>query len=249
MMLGLGLSLLQSSCNTFDAVQWWQEGATMSIDFTNNRAMKDGSSIAITNLLTCTRATTGTAKDIAGNDVAFGINELRITDKGLFIHAIDGATAADDVIFSDISWLDSSLGTWVIEWEQLAVSADMQLLLRWFNAGGQYGRVRTGSSAAAQVYDDAGTLILNTGQWSSVNVGVHKVGLALAANNIAFARSASLDGLTGTDVAGIPLTNAIELSLGGNSGNVSNEALNGFIRKITYFPTRLSNAELQALVT
>jgi hypothetical protein len=61
---------------------WWPAGASMAIDFRSNRAF--GVSVGD---ITATRATGGTALDLAGNIVTFGSNVMRRTNRGLLIEA------------------------------------------------------------------------------------------------------------------------------------------------------------------
>ena len=72
---------------------------------------------------------------------------------------------------------------------------------------------------------------------------INKVGAAYKANDFA----ASLNGATPvTDAAGtVPVVNALYL---GNARTTGGQ-LNGHLRRITYYPRRMTNAELQTLTT
>lgn len=61
---------------------WWLPGASLDLDFVNNRAL---GSPSLGSLITCTRASAGYAEDASGNWILFGNNAYRITNKGLLI--------------------------------------------------------------------------------------------------------------------------------------------------------------------
>lgn len=245
-MVGLGLSLQQNRQDASSTAQWWTDGASMAFDFTTNSAMLNGSAVNVTDLISCTRATIGTAKDSAGNDVSFDINELRITDKGLYCYEAVTGTSADDIDFIDISWFNSGLGTFVVEWEQIVAGVGTQTIVGW--RGSTWSRIRSGGVAYMQLQDATPTLIFNAGYpWPNVPaLGVHKIAGAFATNDMAISRSASLDGGITNVSSGTPFAPATSVALGGNGGGT--EMLNGWLRSITYWPDRLSDAELQELV-
>jgi len=249
-MTDLGLSLPLANTRSSGIKQWWANGASMALDFTINKAMKNGSNFNVNNLISCTRATTGTAKDNTGNDITFGINELRITDKGLYIYQADGGTDADEIEFIDISWFNPSLGTFLFEWEQIVPGTGRQTLMRWqgtTDAGSSiWAQVRSGNYVMMQLWDTAPTLIFNNGMWSAPALGIHKVASAIGTNNMAFVRSTSLDNNIDTDTNGTPFSECNSIVLG---GAVSDHFLNGWLRSITYWPTRLSDIKLQELVS
>ena len=57
----------------------------MSLDFSTGLALINDIPVAVSDLLTCTRASTGYAENAGGALVLFAANEFRITDKGLLI--------------------------------------------------------------------------------------------------------------------------------------------------------------------
>jgi hypothetical protein len=69
-----------------------------------------------------------------------------------------------------------------------------------------------------------------------------KLAYAVKANDFAFARNGAL---VGTDTSGSMPTVTV-LNLGGLSGAA---VLNGYIRRLTYYPVRLSDLQLQALTS
>jgi hypothetical protein len=87
---------------------------------------------------------------------------------------------------------------------------------------------------------------LGSTQWSGVLTAapvnsITKSAFAYETNNIAWVRNA---GAVGTDTSAIiPVVNQLRLSSDGDGTNI----LNGYLRRIAYFPTRLPNAQLQAV--
>lgn len=70
------------------------------------------------------------------------------------------------------------------------------------------------------------------------------IGAAYAANDFATSFSG---GAVQTDTSGSVVTNAIELDIGYARSAAGTEVFNGWMRSIRYYPTRLTNAQLQAL--
>lgn len=70
-----------------DMPGWWLANASVDMDF--RRGLYYDSSTAnpraATDFLSCTRASTGYAKDSSGTWISFGSNQLRVTDLGLLI--------------------------------------------------------------------------------------------------------------------------------------------------------------------
>jgi hypothetical protein len=143
----------------------------------------------------------------------------------------------DKIGFSVTSWFNPQACTIMVEWEQLTTSTAVQTLIRWQNAS--YSRLRTGGAAVTQVHDASSTLILNvSAPGGAPQPGIHTLTAALAPNNMSVAWSASLgSGTAGVsnDNAGTPAPGASSIYLGSNN---SGEALNGWLRKLVYWPTR-----------
>jgi hypothetical protein len=74
---------------------------------------------------------------------------------------------------------------------------------------------------------------------------VQKSAVAIAANDLAACMNG---GAVGTDASVTALTGLDRITFGASkvAGSVM---LNGYLRRVAYFPTRLSNAELQAITT
>lgn len=163
--------------------------------------------------------------------------------------ATGGASAArllDNISFVDTSWLDPQNCTFLIEWEQVAPGTGVQTFVRWDKTN--YHRLRSGNAAQVQVKDTAGNLVLNRGSSPTPPpLGVHRVATALAIDDMAVAWSASITGTAGfaTDQSGTPEAAPGTIRLGSNG---SGEALNGWLRRVVYWPERLADAEVTLLV-
>ena len=250
--LGLGRARISSAAPWFSTGE--NEGSTLVLDFVNQRyAVSTDTDSAnmvqdsASSILSCIRSGARTAKDSSNNDIAFGVNELRITDLGLYCEDdAGGSEQADDIKFLGKGWFDGALGTFLIEWEQIAASVGTQNILRWNETSSVWSRVRAGTSVYMQLQDAIPTLIFNGGMGSAASLGIHKISCAVAPDDMAIARSASLDGGISTDNSGTPFSNVSDIRLGGNSNG--NEMLNGRLRSVTYWPVRKTNAQLQAIV-
>jgi hypothetical protein len=95
-----------------------------------------------------------------------------------------------------------------------------------------YGVVRVGAVDQADVGTNGAT-----------QTNVNKIGLAYATND--FAASVN-GGAPSTDPLGAVPSGLTTLRIGKSSGT---DFLNGYLRRISYWPRRLSNAELQAITT
>ena len=143
-------------------------------------------------------------------------------------------------------WFNSAAGTLFAESQQLAVqtatafprsaqiddgSNNNLITTIWrTDTNRLYGAVTTGGVNQADVGTNGVT-----------QTNVNKVALAYATNDFA---ASTNGGAPSTDVAGTVPTGLTTLRLGSAFGSA---ILNGYIRRITYYPRRLSNAELQAI--
>ena len=107
-------------------------------------------------------------------------------------------------------------------------------------------RVGAGNSAFNSVGGiSQGTFPLGTGVTHAATV--HKVGLAYQANNFICAVDAATTGAGGTSVTGsVPTVTQLQI---GNIDGGTSYPLDGWIQSLTYYPTALSSAQLQALTT
>jgi hypothetical protein len=114
------------------------------------------------------------------------------------------------------------------------------------NDGTANNRISFGHSAAQNtlrvLYRESSTDLNGTnGQTTSNVFPLAKVAIAIKASDYAY----SANGLTPVTSSGANIPVVDRLTIGGGSGT-SNEA-NGTIRRLTYWPTRLSNSTLQAV--
>jgi len=157
--------------------------------------------------------------------------------------------AADRCLLSAGSWYTPNQGTWYAEYQGRRESTQ-----------GFYGRVLSPSNSYTILGTDGGattnvgtwgggtSLVLATGAdyWTTIGKG------ALAYDNTALTRSLSGRGLitTGTYTVSDAQNYVITSSMGiGQNSQAASNMLNGRIRKITYWPTRLTNAQLQQLTS
>lgn len=152
----------------------------------------------------------------------------------------------DEVSFLDVSWLNPQNCTLLVEWEQTVPAAGVQTILRWEQS--TFHRIRSGTGAQVQVKDVGGSLIFNKGSSPTPPpLGVHQIATALAVDDMAAAWSASITGSTGfdTDQSGAPEAGVSTIYLG-SAG--SGEVLNGWLRKVVYWPERLDDTSLSDLI-
>ena len=97
-----------------------------------------------------------------------------------------------------------------------------------------YGEINTGGVSQAGFYGASGL---------SFGVGsVRKSAIAYAANNFAFTTQGAA---VQTDTSGtVPTVSRLYVGVGATGGSLF---LNGYLRRVSYYPTRLSNAQLQAI--
>jgi len=158
--------------------------------------------------------------------------------------------AADRCLLPAGSWYTPNQGTWFAEWQGGKESTQ-----------GNYGRVISPANANTIISNDAGTTT-SIGTWGggagslNLNTGVDywtTIGKAATSYNLTtLSRSLSGRGLVTT---GAMLTSeapnyiiSTSMGIGQNSQSASN-MLNGRIRRITYWPTVLTDAQLSVLTT
>ena len=140
-------------------------------------------------------------------------------------------------------WYNQSEGTFVVEAvTQKPTSLGATAIAIDASDGGINNRHYIGVvSASAEVRTvNGGSVQSLLTQAYTANV-IEKYAYAMKANDFAFARNGSI---VGTDTSGSMPT--IDRMFIGNAAG-SAEYFNGHIRRVTYYPSRLSNAQLQAL--
>jgi hypothetical protein len=157
--------------------------------------------------------------------------------------------AADVASVNTLSpWFNATEGTLYTESQQLAAqtaalfprivavddgSTNNAILHLW--------RTDTSRLYANAVSSGSGQYDLGANGVTQTNV--NKMASAFAANNFA----ASINGGSVlTDLAGVVPSGLTTLRIGRSSGT---DYLNGYLRRITYYPRRLANADLQAITT
>lgn len=93
---------------------WWSSGTTFSADFINNRYMSAGSITSQETAFSFTRATQAYGDNLVGDWSSFGIDEPRITNKGLRIEpekqdlTLNGAQVANWITLNSAMVPDAS---------------------------------------------------------------------------------------------------------------------------------------------
>ena len=139
-------------------------------------------------------------------------------------------------------WYNQSEGTLVFEGSRLTNSSFSYPVVATDNSNSnRFGFYQSGSTVAGFISASGATQLETTSSPIVANVPF-KMALAAQANNGNF----SFNGNIGTNDTTITMPTVNRLFLGaGVSG--ANDYLNGHIRSIRYYPTRLTNAQLQAL--
>jgi hypothetical protein len=145
------------------------------------------------------------------------------------------------------SWFRADAGTFFVEASSYAGGGVTQRRLLVVDDGGtsnrmtvRYDPLMTTSAFTSSV---SGTLVANIQSGTALTANVpYKNAGAYKTDDYAFAWAGSL---IGTDTsAAVPSVNAARIGCGS-----SGEHLNGHIRRISYYPEKLSNAQLQALTS
>jgi hypothetical protein len=156
--------------------------------------------------------------------------------------------AADVALVNTLSpWYNASAGTIYAEVGSAPVNNIVQVAWEFNdNLGGGAGRIVTRRTAGGNL----ATFIVSGGV-TQADVGSSTTAAASSTYKFASAWTAGDEGVSlngATAVTGTPAvipSTISKLFLGQNFGNL--QALNGYLRRITYYPRRLSNAELQAI--
>lgn len=141
------------------------------------------------------------------------------------------------------SWYNALQGTFVVTWDiyQFVAGVSLRFAVSDGTSSNQY-RVRLRDTGTTQVRHD----VTNAG----VTTALGSPGVLATVNNEAFAYATNNYGgvLNGGAVAtavSLTLPTVNQINLGGGVAGVN--PLNGHLRSLTYYPTRLANSTLQAL--
>jgi hypothetical protein len=157
--------------------------------------------------------------------------------------------AADVASVNTLSpWYNATEGTLYSESQQLAAqtAALFPRIVAIDDGATNNAIVHLWRADTSRLYANAvssGSSQYDLGANGVTQTNVNKIASAFAANNFA----ASINGGSVlTDLAGVVPSGLTTLRIGKSSGT---DFLNGYLRRITYYPRRLSNAELQAITT
>jgi hypothetical protein len=141
-------------------------------------------------------------------------------------------------------WYNASEGTLYAEYS-IVTPRTTDVTFTRLDDGSDANRVQLSTGASFTVFNPF-VITANVSQGNSVviinPIGSHKTAAAFRANSLIGA----MDGILGAEDTVLTMPSGISRLCVGNSNNVS-QFVNGYLRRITYYPRRLSNAELQAI--
>jgi|tagenome__1003787_1003787.scaffolds.fasta_scaffold20842657_2 hypothetical protein len=188
-----------------------------------------------------TRSNTLGYTDVNGQAKTAGVNQPRLTAQGLMINDAATVGALEIARVNDLAWFNHAAGTFLVEFSVTTLAAGVNTGLSIDDATGNERHVlRVSGGLAGPIVLDGG---VSQAQLSigSVTAGqIVKMAYAYALNDFAASRSG---GTVATDSAGT-LPTVIRMTIG---SRVSSDVLNGYMRRITYWPYRRPNPELQAI--
>jgi len=153
-----------------------------------------------------------------------------------------GARSSDDVNSTSVAWLTSQAPmTLYAETDIPQTNTSVAYRAIELDDGTDTARISNSGGNWLGIYNTDGSA---TAGAVAANV-VQKSAVAIAANDLAACMNG---GAVGTDASVTALTGLDRITFGASkvAGSVM---LNGYLRRVAYFPTRLSNAELQAITT
>lgn len=141
-------------------------------------------------------------------------------------------------------WYNQSEGTFVVEGRQNAVTGTTSRVVSandgTINESIQLAVTSTGTTGYAEIRD-GGTAVVATAPVGSITVAsIFKMALAYKVDDCAISVNGSA--VTTDTSATMPTVGSLNIGY-----HVNSSFLNGHIRRISYYPSRLSNAQLQAL--
>jgi hypothetical protein len=191
--------------------------------------------------VTFTRNSSTGYTDINGQAQTAGVNQPRFTTSGLMFNDAATAGALEKGLVSDMSWFNPVAGTFLVEFIVTTLSAGLNMAISVDdNTGNERFNVRVNNGTGSCLVSDGNvvqaTLLLSTVTASTVQ----KVAFAYAANDFAASRNGNA---VVVDTAGtLPTVTSMAIGC-----RLTSDSLNGFMRRITYWPYRRPNAELQAI--
>jgi hypothetical protein len=193
--------------------------------------------------VTFTRASTANYTDINGVAQTAAVNQPRLEAGGLMLFNAASAGAIEFASVSDMSWYNAAAGTFLVEFSVPTVLAATQTMISVDDTTSDERitlRSASGGALAGSVTDGAVSQAVVTGGTISAAT-VHKFVFAYSANSFAGARDGNVPA---TDSAGT-IPTVTRMTIGSRLAGAEN--LMGHIRRIRYWPTRKTNAEVRAL--
>lgn len=214
---------------------------------------------------TFTRASTADYTDITGATQTAAINVPRFDydptthePRGLWIQPASAPRAAEGCVTTDLSWLNPTQGTFIFDILKTVAPTGTPGIFALGNPALAFGAANTLYSgvSSSPLWGQATTALKDgASQVSSSNAGgalitsgvVQRVGLSFAPNSVV----GSVAGSIGTvDTSVILPTGMTHFSIGsfvaGWSGGGASNQLDGYVRRVRYFPWAMLGAELQA---
>lgn len=209
------------------------------------RTLTDAGTARLTNRIQWT-FTDGAAVDIT---LRIGMPQL---EQGAFATSVISTTAAaatraaDTASISSLSpWYKSSEGTILAEVQMLAapITPGPGIPFALTAAGSSHMALRMrGSQKAGASVVDASVTVVDTASAGNYTTNISKLSFGYLLNNFA----SSLNG----ESPAVDTTGTVPTLTDCNVGSMAGSAyLNGWLRRIVYYPNRLTNAELQAITT
>jgi hypothetical protein len=152
------------------------------------------------------------------------------------------ARAADNVNSSSVSWLTQGTGA-LLAYAKIFDTASGTSGVFSLNDDTSSNRVDCRTNNTAHITNGAAAQAALTAASGFVVDVLGKVAIAYTTNDMAIVFDG---GAAATDVSGTPPTTVTQWQLGGLDGSQFNQ-LNGYITRVAYWNSRLSNSALQAL--
>jgi hypothetical protein len=191
--------------------------------------------------VTFTRNSSAGYTDINGQAQTAGVNQPRFTTGGLMFNDAANAGALESALVSDMSWFNPAAGTFLVEFSVTILSASLNMAISVDDAtSNERHNIRVNNGTAGALVSDGNVVQMQMGLGTVTSGQIVRMAYGYAANDFAVSRSG---GAVVTDSAGtLPTPTRMTIGV-----RLSVDSLNGFMRRITYWPYRRPNPELQAI--